>query len=78
VAVHSPAAFEIQELKEELRGLATDVKEGKLAPANGTVLNQLCNTILRAIAEERKVRDTEELAERIARLEEKGDSKWAA
>lgn len=78
VAVHSPVAFEIQELKEELRGLATDVKEGKLAPAHGTVLNQLFNTILRAIAEERKVRETEELEERIARLEEKGGKGWAA
>lgn len=78
VAAHSPAAFEIQELKEELRGLTTDVKQGKLAPAHGTVLNQLLNTILRAIAEERKVRETEELAERIARLEEKGIKEWAA
>lgn len=79
VAAHSPAAFEIQELKEELRGLAADVKEGKVSPGVGTVLNQLLNTILRAIAEERKVRETEELEERIARLEEeKGGSKWAA
>lgn len=78
VAVRSPAALEIQELKEELRGLATDVKEGKLAPAHATVLNQLLNTVLRAIAEDRKVRETEELEERVARLEEKEDSEWVA
>ncbi|MDQ4002922.1 MAG: hypothetical protein M3259_03660 [Actinomycetota bacterium] len=74
MAVHSPAALEIQELKEELRGLATDVKEGKVAPGVGTVLNQLLNTILRAISEERKVRETEELAERIEALERGGSS----
>lgn len=80
VASHSPAAFEIQELKDELRGLATDVKEGKLAPTHGTVLNQLLNTILRAIAEERKVREIEELAERIEALERgrSGTSRQAA
>ena len=78
MATHSPATLEIHELKEELRGLAADVKKGKVSPGVGTVLNQLLNTVLRAIAEDRKVRETEELEERVARLEEKGGQGWAA
>lgn len=45
--------------------------------------NQLINTRLRAVEIERKIRETEELEERLAQLEEaagaqKGGRKWGA
>ncbi len=76
-AVHSPATLEIGELKDELKALARDVKEGKVTPAMGTVLNQICNTIIRAVEQERKVRETEEFEERLAALEGRRDGSSA-
>ncbi len=73
VAAHSPGTLEIAELKDELKALARDVKEGRVTPAIGTVLNQICNTIIRAVEQERKVRETEDLEERLAALEGRGD-----
>ncbi len=72
-AVHSPGTAEIAELKDELKALVRDVKEGKVTPAIGTVLNQICNTIIRAVEQERKVKETEDLEERLAALEGRGD-----
>ncbi len=77
VAAHSPATLEIGELKDELKALARDVKEGKVTPAIGTVLNQICNTIIRAVEQERKVRETEEFEERLAALEGRGNGSSA-
>jgi hypothetical protein len=64
-----PAAQEIRELKDELRSLARDVKEGTVSPAVGTVLNQIQNTRLRAMDQERRERETGVLEERTAALE---------
>ena len=72
-AVHSPATLEISELKDELRALVRDVKDGAVAPGVGSVLNQLLNSMLRAVETERKVRETEELAERVEELERRRD-----
>ena len=77
VAAHSPATLEIGELKDELKALARDVKEGKVAPAIATVLNQLLNTLLRAIEQDRKIKETEELEERLAALEGRGNGSSA-
>ena len=60
-----------------MKALARDVKEGKVAPAIGTVLNQICNTIIRAVEQERKVRETEELEECLAALEVRGNGSFA-
>ena len=65
-----PAAQEIRELKDELRTLARDVKEGEVPPV-GTALNQIYNTLLRAMDQERRTRETVELEERLAALEER-------
>ncbi len=72
-AVHSPATLEIAELKDELRALVRDVKDGTVVPGVGAVLNQLLNSMLRAVETERKVRETEELEERLAALEGRHD-----
>jgi hypothetical protein len=66
-----PAAQEIRELKDELRTLARDVKEGEVPPPVGTALNQIYNTLLRAMDQERRTRETGELEERLATLEER-------
>ena len=67
-----PAAQEIRELKDELRSLARDVKEGEVPPPVGTALNQIYNTLLRAMDQERRTRETGELEERLrAALEER-------
>ena len=72
-AVHSPATLEISELKDELRALVRDVKDGAVAPGVGAVLNQLLNSMLRAVETERKVREQDELEERLAALEGRRD-----
>ena len=66
-----PAAQEIRELKDELRTLARDVKEGEVPPPVGTALNQIYNTLLRAMDQERRSRETGELESRLAALEER-------
>jgi hypothetical protein len=66
-----PAAQEIRELKDELRSLARDVKEGEVPPPVGTALNQIYNTLLRAMDQERRSRETEDFGERLAALEER-------
>ncbi len=66
-----PAAQEIRDLKDELRALARDVKEGEVPPPVGTALNQIYNTLLRAMDQERRTRETGELEERLAALEER-------
>jgi hypothetical protein len=66
-----PAAQEIRELKDELRTLARDVKEGEVPPPVGTALNQIYNTLLRAMDQERRTKETGELEARLAALEER-------
>ena len=68
-AVHSPATLEISELKDELRSQVRDVNDGTVAPGVGAVLNQLLNSMLRAVETERKVREQDELEGRMAALE---------
>ncbi len=63
--------------KDELRALVRDVKDGIVAPGVGAVLNQLLNSMLRAVETERTVRETEELEERLAALEGRRDGSSA-
>jgi hypothetical protein len=73
-AAHSPTSREIGELKDELKELIREVKEGKVAPGVAAVITQLSNTIIRAIEQDRKVRETEEMEERIAELEKRAEA----
>lgn len=68
-AAHSPAVMEIRELKDEIKDLMREVKEGSVAPNVAAAITQLANTLLRGVEQERKVRETEDLEERLARLE---------
>jgi hypothetical protein len=73
VAAHSPATREIQELKDELKALVREVKEGKIAPGVAAVITQLANVLLRGIEQQRRVKETEELEARIEELERRAE-----
>ena len=73
------ASREIPTIKAQLQDLTRDVLAGDLETGPAAVANQLINTRLRAIEQERKNRETEDLEARIESLEraqEKGGSRW--
>ena len=49
-----------------------------LETGRAAVANQLVNTRLRAVELERRIRETDELEERIEQLEQKGGERWRA
>ncbi len=80
-AARSKPSTEIRDLKKQLEVLADDVLEGRVERGVAVVVNQILNTRARLIEIERKVKETEELEERLARLEatqQKGGSRWGA
>ncbi len=72
---------EIRALKTQLEDLAAGVLAGTVDRGNAAVVNQILNTRARLIELERKFKETEELEERIERLEqtrgEAGGKRWA-
>jgi septal ring factor EnvC (AmiA/AmiB activator) len=71
---------EIPAIKAQLQDLTRDVLAGDLETGRAAVANQLINTRLRAIELERKVREQEEVLERLEALEQQrqGGSGWPA
>ncbi len=70
---------ELRNVKALCEDLTERVLSGDLLPGPAAVANQLINTRLRAIEQERKAKETEDLEARIAALEsreEKGDGTW--
>jgi hypothetical protein len=70
---------ETEAIKVLLEDLTEQVLSGELPTGPAAVANQLVNTRLRAIEQERKNKETEELEARIEALEraqEKGAGKW--
>jgi hypothetical protein len=61
---------ELAYLKKQLKDLAGDVLDGSVDRGRAAVANQILNTVIRAIEQERKLRELEELAGRIEALEE--------
>jgi hypothetical protein len=81
------AGREIRDLKKQLEDLASDVLEGRVERGDAIVVNQILNTRARLIDLERKVRETEEIEERLEALEQKaleqtqeskGATRWGA
>jgi hypothetical protein len=72
-AAKSPArscsTSEIREIKGRLKDLYSAVLEGRAERAAAAVANQIANTQLRAIELERRVREQDELEERLDELE---------
>ena len=60
---------ELADLKNQVKDLAKDVLEGKADRGRAAVANQLYNTLIRAIEQERKMRELEEIAVRLEALE---------
>lgn len=74
---------EIRALKKQLEDLAQDVLDGNVDRGNAVVVNQIINTRLRAIELERRIREQDEILERIAELEQSqeeqgGSRRWGA
>ena len=59
---------EIADLKARLRKLAADVLSGEVGRSEAAVVNQILNTRARLIELERKIREQEELVERMEAL----------
>ena len=68
-AARSKTNREIPSIKVLLEDLTERVLSGELATGQAAVANQLVNTRLRAIEQERKMRELEELAEGLEALE---------
>src|SRR5215204_16459 len=60
---------ELPEIKTLLSDLTEQVLSGELETAKAAVANQLINTRLRALEQERKMREAEEIEERLSALE---------
>jgi hypothetical protein len=72
---------DLPDVKAQLQDLTRDVLAGDLETGRAAVANQLINTRLRAIEQQRKNKETEELEARIEALEraseqEKGVRPW--
>ena len=61
---------ELPDLKRQLKDLAADVLKGDVETGRAAVANQLLNTVIRAMEQERKQRELEEVAARLEALEE--------
>jgi hypothetical protein len=69
---------ELVGVKAQLQDLTRDVLAGDLETGRAAVANQLINTRLRAIEQERKNRETEDLEARIEALERASEAKKGA
>jgi hypothetical protein len=74
---------EIPELKRRLEDLAADVLSGEVERGVAAVVNQIYNTLIRTVEQERKLRELEELAGRLEELEQtieqrKDGNRWPA
>ena len=69
-AGRSKPSREIVSVKQRLSDLANDVLEGRVERGDGAVVTQILNVYLRAISVEMKVREQQELTERLEALEE--------
>jgi hypothetical protein len=69
-AGRAKASRELPELKTLLADLTEQVLAGDIDTGRAAVANQLINTRLRAVEQERKIREAEEIEERLTALEE--------
>ena len=66
----SRGAGDLATLKKQARELAAKVLDGEVETGRAAVANQIYNTLIRAIEQERKNLETGELAERLEAMEE--------
>ena len=81
-AARSKPNREVAEIKQRLQTLASDVLEGGVTRADAAVVSQIYNVLLRTLETERKIREQEDLIERLEGLEQTQrlweDGEWAA
>ena len=65
-----PGAPEISDIKRDIRATIDGVLGGRIERGTGAVVFQGFNALLKAVETERRVRETDELLERIEALEE--------
>lgn len=65
----SKPSRELQGIKATLSGLAEDVLAGKVSRSNAAVASQVLNVLLRAISVELKVKEQQDIIERMEELE---------
>jgi hypothetical protein len=68
-AARSKPNRELASLKSQLRTVADGVLSGAVEPKHGAVAVQALSALTRAIEQERKIRELEEIEERVAELE---------
>lgn len=61
---------ELRGLKKQLEDLAEGVLEGRIDRGDAVAVNQILNTRLRALEFERKIKETEELEDRLEALQQ--------
>jgi hypothetical protein len=73
---------ELRDLKKQLEDLAEDVLAGRVERSDAAVVNQIITTRARLIELERKIREQDQLEERLAALEQAsqtpGGGRWGA
>jgi hypothetical protein len=74
---------ELADLRKQLKDLAAGVLDGSVDRGRAAVANQIHNTLIRAIEQERKMRELEELAGRLEEVEQilarrREDHRWGA
>jgi hypothetical protein len=77
----SKPSKELVGIKQRLSDLADDVLEGRQDKGVAAVASQVLNVYLRAVSVELKVREQQELIERLEALEEaqsRGGNRWGA
>jgi hypothetical protein len=71
---------ELADVKDSLRAMIVDVRDGTMDRADAAVCGQLYNTLIRAVSVELKVREVEELAREVEEirdaLETRKESRW--
>jgi hypothetical protein len=69
---------ELSEIKSELSDLYADALAGRVERGVAAVCAQIANVRIRVVEAERRIRETEELEERVAALEEHrgGNARW--
>ena len=68
-AARSKPNREVVALKDQFRAVANGVLNGIVEPKRGAVAVQALSALMRAIEQERKIRDQDELEERLDQLE---------
>jgi hypothetical protein len=68
-AAKSKGSTELMEVKAQLRRIADDVLAGDLEKGRGSIAAQVLGVFVRVVEVERRIKETDELEERLAALE---------